>query len=144
MKTYLYLRTYVQKYLGREEEFLRFVYHKYDVTPPPPKPKPTVASSITPIDSSAGATGADGSGGIPGPARGLGLARDSSGSLVPKPPPTDGNSKVAERGKRYSSRSLSPPGMSLLIYSLHWCSVCLSYSYFIFFFVLCSVGVLAT
>lgn len=73
----------LQKYLHREEEFLRFVYHKYDVTPPPaPAPAPAPAAAFAP---------------------GAGdESQEQRFKPSPKPP-------ANKSGKTRFSRSLSPP-----------------------------------
>jgi len=96
----------LQKYLGREEEFLRFVYHKYNITPPAKVVVPPVVESP------------------PSPPHELATSGTSSvsGSTEPskpnnaKPPPNSKNPS----NRRYSSRSLSPPAVSTRRAPANW------------------------
>ena len=112
----------LQKYIGREEEFLRFVYHKYNITPPVKDPKPVVedvdvfnvpAAPISSPNSIANnpslSNVADKS-----TASDANSAQNGSdqGSRAPEQPK---NGKAKDQNKnprRYSSRSVSPPAAS--------------------------------
>ena len=102
----------LQKYLGREEEFLRFVYHKYNITPPTKVVVPAVVE--TP----------------PSPPRELAAGLPSSatssvsGSASTEPTKPVAN-KPADKSKnppnrRYSSRSLSPPAVATRRAPANW------------------------
>jgi len=83
----------LQKYVAREEEFLRFVYHKYNITPKPtPKQLAAAAAAAAAAEAEAAKKRAN-STSTPAP-------KPPNGSKDPKKPGTNGRS---------FTRSLSPP-----------------------------------
>lgn len=82
----------LQKYVGREEEFLRFVYHKYNIPPKPTPKQLAVAAAAAEAEAAK--------------KRAVGAAPQG---MSPKPPNGANKPKPSGGARDRFSRSLSPP-----------------------------------